>query len=78
MGYSRCACLNELMTAYSNTVLLVEDKDIVYEGLIGRGSFAEVYKGRWQGKDIALKCITVTCQMSTSILLQEVEILRYR
>ena len=68
----------ELMTAYSNTALLVESKDIVYEGLIGRGSFAEVYKGRWQGKEIALKRIRVTCQMSTSILPQEVEILRYR
>lgn len=65
------------MTSNLYAALLVESKDIVYEGLIGRGSFAEVYKGMWQGKKVALKCIRITRMMHNSILPQEVEILRY-
>ena len=64
---------------FMTTGQFVEMKNIVFEGVIGRGSFAVVHKGRWEGKDVALKRIRIPCStsLSTSTLPQEVEILRY-
>lgn len=49
----------------------------MYEGIIGRGSFAVVHKGRWQEKAVALKCIRIPFLSNTSEIPKEVEILRY-
>ena len=36
-------------------------KDLEFGKIIGRGSFAVVYRGCWQGKDVALKQIRMPC-----------------
>ena len=37
----------------------MDPKEIVYENMIGRGSFGTVYKGMWKGKKVALKKISI-------------------
>ena len=51
-------------------------KDLEFGDVIGRGSFAIVYRGRWQGKDVALKQIRVPCGNIATVP-KEVAILRW-
>ena len=41
------------------TELSVKYTDIQFGQLIGRGSFGSVYQGRWKGKSVALKRISI-------------------
>ena len=41
------------------TELSVKYTDIQFGQLIGRGSFRSVYQGRWKGKSVALKRISI-------------------
>ena len=50
-------------------------KDLEFSNVIGRGSFAVVYRGCWRGKDVALKQIRVPCGNIATVP-KEVEILR--
>ena len=50
-------------------------KELEFGSVIGRGSFAVVYRGCWQGKDVALKQIRVPCGNITTVP-KEVSILR--
>ena len=58
--------------------MFVEMKDITFGAIVGRGSFAVVHQGKWNGKEVALKCIRLPHGTSIpySNLPQEVEILR--
>ena len=38
---------------------VVDHKEIVYGGMIGRGSFGTVHKGTWKGRKVALKKINI-------------------
>ena len=51
-------------------------KDLEFGDVIGRGSFAVVYRGCWQGKDVALKQIRVPCG-NVATVPKEVAILRF-
>lgn len=33
--------------------------ELQFEKIIGRGHFAVVHKGKWNGKEVALKCIAI-------------------
>lgn len=55
--------------------LRVDKKDLQFNKIIGRGSFAVVYRGLWQGKDVALKQIRVPCGNIANVP-KEVAILR--
>ena len=50
-------------------------KELEFGSVIGRGSFAVVYRGCWQGKDVALKQIRVPCGNIATVP-KEVSILR--
>ena len=64
---------------FSKTVAFVDMNDVIFESVIGRGSFAVVHKGRWRGREVALKSIRIPsgAGMPTHSLPQEAEILRY-
>ena len=61
------------------TDLRVDMKDVQFGKIIGRGSFAVVYKGVWRGKEVALKQIQLPCgsDLATLTTPKEVLILRY-
>lgn len=44
--------------------------------VIGRGSFAEVHKGKWNGQEVALKRMRLPLGSDSSSLLKEVAVLR--
>ena len=48
-------------------------------GVLGKGSFATVNRGKWNGKDVALKRIRLPGGYDTEELanMQEIAILRY-
>ena len=50
-------------------------RELEFGSVIGRGSFAVVYRGCWQGKDVALKQIRVPCG-NIATMPKEVSILR--
>lgn len=62
-----------------NIAFMVEFQDLQIGNVIGRGSFATVNRGKWQGKDVALKRIKIppgyddTADITNS---QEIAILR--
>ena len=39
--------------------LLVPYKELQFKQVVGRGSFGEVYRGEWNGRDVALKRIPI-------------------
>ena len=39
----------------------MDKNDLQFSKIIGKGSFAVVYRGLWQGKEVALKQIRVLC-----------------
>ena len=49
--------------------------DLEFGNIVGKGSFAVVYRGLWQGRDVALKQIRLPCASSTTVP-KEVTILR--
>jgi predicted Ser/Thr protein kinase len=57
------------------TELSVDMRELEFGNVIGRGSFAVVYRGCWKGKDVALKQIRVPCGNIATVL-KEVSILR--
>ena len=58
--------------------LCVDIKDIKFDEIVGRGSFATVRHGRWQGRDVALKRIRLPngASISNANVPKEVEIVR--
>ena len=44
--------------------------------VIGRGSFADVHKGKWNGEEVALKRIRLPPGSDSSSVLKEVAVLR--
>ena len=50
---------NIIMQAFNLTSVLVHYSEIEVGGVIGKGSFAIVNKGKWNGQDVALKRIRV-------------------
>ena len=71
------------ITAYAFQCLLelcADMKDIQFGKIIGRGSFAVVYRGTWLGKEVALKRIQLPSGSDPATLVtpKEVSILRYK
>lgn len=62
-----------------NADLRADMKDIQFGKIIGRGSFAVVYRGHWRGKEVALKKIQLPSGSDLAALAtpKEVLILRY-
>ena len=57
----------------------ITSTNVHFGELIGKGSFAEVYRGKWEGKDVALKKMKLPSEISLQSLptIQEIEILRF-
>lgn len=55
---------------------MVDMKELEFGPVVGRGSFAEVHKGKWKGQEVALKCIRLPPGGDTSIVPKEVSVLR--
>ena len=58
------------------TDLLVDMDTLDFEEIIGRGSFAEVHKGRWKEQEVALKRMRLPPGSDPSIVPKEVAVLR--
>ena len=56
--------------------LMVDMKELEFGPVIGRGSFAEVHKGKWKGQEVALKRIRLPPGGDPSIVSKEVSVLR--
>ena len=57
------------------TDLLVDMDTLDFE-IIGRGSFAEVHKGRWKEQEVALKRMRLPPGSDPSIVPKEIAVLR--
>ena len=58
---------------------MITSRNLTFEDVIGKGSFAVVYRGKWEGKVVALKKMRLPSGISTDSLpnIQEIRILRY-
>ena len=61
---------------YSTIELLVDMKELEFGPVIGRGSFAEVHRGKWKGEEVALKRIRLPPGGDPSVFPKEVQVLR--
>lgn len=57
--------------------LFVDFDEVEFGDVIGRGSYAVVYKGNWRNNTVALKCINISKMLQTADQLQEIAILRF-
>lgn len=72
------ACIKtNYMTFHNYTDLLVDMEMLEFGEVVGRGSFAEVHKGKWNGKKVALKRMRLPPGSDPSIVPKEVAVLRY-
>ena len=55
--------------------LIVDMKEFEFGPVVGRGSFAEVHKGKWKGQEVALKRIPLPPGGDPSIVSKEVSVL---
>lgn len=51
-------------------------KTLEFGEVIGRGTFAEVHKGKWNGQEVALKRMRLPPGSDPSIVPKEVSVLR--
>ena len=57
--------------------LVVGMKSLRFGELIGRGTFADVFKGEWNGQVVAMKKIRLPPESDSVIVPKEVSVLRY-
>ncbi|CAC5416190.1 unnamed protein product [Mytilus coruscus] len=48
--------------------VIVEDLNIDYSSIVGRGTFGTVYKGKWTGLEVAVKAIPIKKRAKTAML----------
>lgn len=70
-----CMNVNSHFLCYI-TELEVDLKLIEFGEVIGRGSFSEVHKGKWNGKEVALKKIRIPPGSNIDVS-KEISVLRY-
>jgi serine/threonine protein kinase len=54
--------------------LMIPEEEIQFEEEVGRGSFAKVWRGKWQGQTIAIKEISTVREIHSSATLSKTEI----
>ena len=55
---------------------MVDMKQLEFGPVVGRGSFAEVHRGKWKGQEVALKRIRLPPGSDSSVVPKEVSVLR--
>lgn len=58
---------------------MINPSTLTFEDVVGRGNFAVVYRGLWEGKQVALKKMRLPSGISSETLpsIQEITVLRY-
>lgn len=57
---------------------VISSHNLIFEDVIGKGNFAIVYRGKWDGRSVALKKMKLPSGISVDTLpnVQEIKILR--
>ncbi|CAC5373987.1 unnamed protein product [Mytilus coruscus] len=55
-------------SALQSTKVIIEDLNIDYSSIVGRGAFGTVYKGKWTGLEFAVKAIPIKKRAKTAML----------
>ena len=76
MFFITCFRYNYVCVVIYAADMQVDICDIKFDAIIGRGSFAVVYRKAWRARQVALKCVSVPDSVSAGIP-KEVQILRY-